>query len=160
MQSDFEAQVPRQALRDGRTSFEAVKVRFPPEWPGAALALFPTWATQLATNPQYADWGGTMIERSTLLAVGQMSFKELPDEGGTVELGYGVNPSSQNRGYATEMARALVAWAVKQPAVRRITAECREDNAASVRVLEKVGFRPVGRRLDDAELLITWEWSP
>jgi RimJ/RimL family protein N-acetyltransferase len=98
-----------------------------------------------------------MISRSERLAVGQMGFKSPPDASGAVELGYGVNASCRNRGYATEMAQALTAWALKHPSVRRVLAECAEGNRGSIRVLEKAGFRPVGRRLDPEEgTLLLW----
>lgn len=134
-----------------------VPVRFPEEWPGDAIALFPGMTEQLKEDPGKAPWGGTMIDRQKLVAVGQMSFKGLPDETGTVELGYGVNPSFQNLGYATEMAGELVAWAWKQPEIKRVTAECLEDNAGSIRVLEKVGFQRIGEREDEEGHLVLWQ---
>jgi [ribosomal protein S5]-alanine N-acetyltransferase len=99
-----------------------------------------------------------MIERETRVAVGQMSFKHPPDASGVVELGHGVSPSYQNRGYATEMAEKLVVWGVTHPKVRSVSAECREDNWASIRVLERVGFRPVSQRMADEGPLIVWAY--
>ena len=54
-----------------------------------------------------------MIRREDRLAVGSMGFKAPPDTTGTVEIGYAVNRSQRGRGYATEMAGALVAWALR-----------------------------------------------
>jgi [ribosomal protein S5]-alanine N-acetyltransferase len=77
---------------------------------------------------------------------------------GTVEIGYGINPAYQNRGYAAEMAVAFSTWVLAQPIVERVTAECRTDNAGSIRVLEKAGFVQVGQRYDDEEgSLLLWE---
>jgi [ribosomal protein S5]-alanine N-acetyltransferase len=153
---DFTAHVPI----DHGHQVQHIEVRFPEEWPGDAIVLFPGMAHQLRDDPAKVPWGGTMIERQEGVAVGQMSFKTLPDKSGTIELGYGINPSYANRGYTTEMARELVAWAWKQPGVRRITAECLEDNAASIRVLEKLGFDRVGQKQDEEGLLILWQHSP
>ena len=44
------------------------------------------------------------------------------------------------QGYATEAARTLVDWALGQPQVLRIWTVVDVDNAASVRVLEKLGM--------------------
>jgi RimJ/RimL family protein N-acetyltransferase len=44
------------------------------------------------------------------------------------------------RGFATEMARAAVAQARTEPGFAEIEADVDEINAASVRVLEKLGF--------------------
>lgn len=137
----------------GRT----LRVTFPAEWPGDALYLFPLMVEQYQNAPQDIPWGGTVIERAEWVAVGQVGFKERPRDG-CVELGYGINPSYQNRGYATEVVEALAAWALAQPAVRRVTAECRPDNYGSIRILEKAGFRRSGQRVDEEEgPLIVWE---
>ncbi len=154
---DIVADVPIVVERPGRRVAETLRVRFPPEWPGDALDLFPLWIAQRELRPDQDEWGGTMIDRTKRLAVGQMNCTSPPDRHGAVELGYGVNPSYYNRGYATEMARALVDWALARPDVTHVTAECLEDNNASIRVLEKSGFRRVGRRTDEEGPLILWE---
>jgi RimJ/RimL family protein N-acetyltransferase len=57
------------------------------------------------------------------------------------------------------MARGLVRWATEQPNIRRITSACLEDNTASIRVLERVGFRRIGHRVDDEGRSILWEYG-
>ena len=44
------------------------------------------------------------------------------------------------QGYATEAARTLIDWAIGQPQVVRIWTVVDVDNAASIRVLEKIGM--------------------
>jgi RimJ/RimL family protein N-acetyltransferase len=156
---DFLADIAIPSEENERPDTEILRVRFPPEWPGDALALFPTWKIELEADPSYEILGGTMIDRAEKVAVGQMTFRVLPDELGAVELGYGVNPSYQGRGYATEMARGIVRWATEQPIIRRITSACLEDNIASIRVLEKVRFRRIGHRDDDEGRSILWEYG-
>lgn len=131
---------------------------FSAEWPGDALVIFPTLSEQLRDAPNSVPWGATIIDKAERTAVGQISFKSLPDASGTVEVGYGVNPSHEGRSYATEATSALVEWALTQPGVTRITAECLESNVGSVRVLEKAGFAQIGRRFDEeGGRLILWE---
>ena len=62
---------------------------------------------------------------------------------GTVELGYWVARSFWGRGFATEASSALVeiARALRLP---RLQASHFIDNPASGRVLEKLGFQPLG----------------
>lgn len=87
-----------------------------------------------------------------------MGFKGLPDAEGALELGYGINASQRNHGFASEMAEALTAWALARPDVRFLKAACRKDNVASVRVLEKAEFLRVSSRIDDEDgPLILWE---
>lgn len=67
-----------------------------------------------------------------------------PDEHGVVELGYSVCPEWRGRGYATELAGALAAHAARQASVQRVIAHTTAANPASIRVLERSGFVPVG----------------
>ena len=57
-----------------------------------------------------------------------------------VGFGFHLARSEWGWGYATEAARALVDWALDQPRVFRIWTLCDVENAASVRVLEKLGL--------------------
>lgn len=155
---DFEADVPLQAGSDGDDRGQVLRVHFPPEWPGEAVVLFPGWKEALKTDPSFEMWGGTMIDRSGRVAVGQMTLRPLLGDPGVVELGYGVNPTCWGRGYATEAARALVQWALEEPRIHRIASACLEDNIASIRVLEKVGFTRTGEEMDDEGRFILWEY--
>ena len=88
----------------------------------------------------YTVW---IIERKNGSKVGDLCFKGRNDDG-SVEIGYGILPEHQGRGYATEAVDATVSWALRQPGVRRVDAETEPDNKASQRVLEKCGFIPAG----------------
>ena len=156
--SDFLAEVAvgpcETAGPDGRLT-----VHFPEEWPGEdALRMFPLWVARRDRTPDPGPWcDGVVVRREDRLAVGSMGFKSPPDATGTVEIGYAVNRSLWGRGYATETVEAIVAWALAQPDVRRVTAECLERNPASARVLEKSGFQGVGRRSSVEGELLLWE---
>lgn len=63
-------------------------------------------------------------------------------------MAYYVLPDHQGRGYATEAAGLVVAYAFDELNAHSVTAEVQADNPASERVLEKLGFREVGRRRD------------
>lgn len=160
---DFVAAVPVSIDRDGQHVSHVLSVHFVPEWSGGPLASYPHRIAEREAHSERDEWReslGTIIDRAELVAVGGMGFKDLPGEpgeAGTVEIGYDINPSYQGRGYATEMVRAAVVWALRQPTMRRVTAECLEDNAASIRVLEKAGFAQIGRRMDDEGPLLLWE---
>ncbi len=156
--SDFRAEIgvgPCETVgRDGRLT-----VHFPEEWPGEdALQMFPIWIARRDRSPDPGPWcDGVVVRREDRLAVGSMGFKSAPGPTGTVEIGYAVNRSLWGRGYATETVKAIVAWALSQPGVRQVTAECLESNPASARVLEKSGFQQVGRRMSVAGELLLWE---
>ena len=56
------------------------------------------------------------------------------------DFGYLLDTRYWGHGYATEAARAIVAWALSLPAVRRVWATCDTENVASARVLERAGL--------------------
>lgn len=151
-------EVIQQRLQTDRFSakLDGQEIYFPPEWPGDALPMFAPWAEHLLQHPQSEDWGGILVEKASLTAVGQMGCKGLPDEHGMVEIGYGINPSFWGRGYATEAAQALVEWLKNQQSVKYIKAETLPDNVASRRVLEKTGFSQISTRHDaeDGDLIV------
>ena len=73
---------------------------------------------------------------------GLAGFKGYPDRRGQVEIGYGIDPAYQGKGYMTEAARALIDWAFQEPDCKSIIAPgTMKWNVASNRVLEKVGMR-------------------
>jgi RimJ/RimL family protein N-acetyltransferase len=57
------------------------------------------------------------------------------------EIGYILDPAYAGRGFATEIARALLGICFEELGLHRVTAGCYADNTASWRVLEKVGMR-------------------
>lgn len=65
-------------------------------------------------------------------------------DAGKWEMGYVLARKHWGRGYMTEALRGLIAWALKQKEIYRIWAVCDVDNAASARVMEKVGMQREG----------------
>jgi RimJ/RimL family protein N-acetyltransferase len=63
---------------------------------------------------------------------------------GSVEIGYWIGTAFQRQGYALEAARGVVGRLRAQTPPPRIVAECRPENRASWRVLERLDFRPTG----------------
>lgn len=57
------------------------------------------------------------------------------------EIGWAISARYQNHGYATEAARALIAYGFDTLHLPRIIAFTTHDNLASLRVMEKVGMR-------------------
>jgi GNAT superfamily N-acetyltransferase len=100
-------------------------------------------------------WGSyALVRREDDRALGTMGFHGPPDERGRVEVGYDLAVPARGRGYATEALRALTAWALAQGDVTAVTARVDPDNAASCGVLERAGFRHVGRLDEDGGVLL------
>lgn len=62
------------------------------------------------------------------------------EDGSDVELSYGLYARFRGRGFATEAARAALAFGTETLGLARIVALSRGDNRASHRVLEKLGM--------------------
>ena len=60
-------------------------------------------------------------------------------------IGYELDPHAWGQGYATEAARAILAFGVGELGLHRVWAECVADNVASARVMEKIGMQREAR---------------
>ncbi|MCG0066804.1 GNAT family N-acetyltransferase [Streptomyces tricolor] len=122
---------------------------FPAEGDRVIAALF-------AQHPAWLGEHGhrLIIERDSGLVVGSIGLFWPPSEG-TVEIGYGVVASRRGRGYAAEAARALADFALTAPGVHAVVAGVELSNPASLRVLEKAGFRRSGTEDGVARFMLT-----
>ncbi|MGC4006399.1 MAG: GNAT family N-acetyltransferase [Pirellulales bacterium] len=120
----------------------------------------PDWLERVRNTSPGDMWALThnAIERMSGEHVGTVAFKGPPDAKGIVEIAYGIEPEHQGRGFATEAATALVAFALADDRVRTVRAHSKADNAASARVLVKCGFRSLGEVVDPEDgPVLRWE---
>jgi RimJ/RimL family protein N-acetyltransferase len=75
---------------------------------------------------------------------GLIGMVELHIETHRANIGYVIAPWYWGNGYATEAAKAVVDWALRQEPIYRVWSVCDLENSASARVLEKVGMRQEG----------------
>jgi len=116
-------------------------VAIPDAWPGVdLLEALPLFIEAMEKDPLGLVWDGIILHKADQVAIGGIGFHGPPDEAGRVEIGYNIIPAYEGQGYATEMARRVIDWAFQTPGIQVITAECRDDNIGSIRVLEKVGM--------------------
>ena len=66
-----------------------------------------------------------------------------------LEVGYILAPAKQGRGLMTEAMQALLAYCFDELGVRRVQALIHPDNAASIRLAQRLGFRCEGGPLRD-----------
>ncbi|HEU5381120.1 MAG TPA: GNAT family N-acetyltransferase [Ktedonobacteraceae bacterium] len=143
----FSYELIKAALEDRTRLAELLEVHVPEAWPyGEFAEALPSILAALEKEPDKHAWGGLIVQREEDILIGDMGFHRAPDASGTVEIGYSLITTHHGRGYATEMATALVAWAFKQPEITRIIAEFQVQNIASQRVLEKIGMHFVEQR--------------
>lgn len=122
--------------------------------------ISPEWLARIENITEADPWwlGFAIAHRTTRERIGTCGFKGPPSDDGMVEIAYGVNPNQQGKGYATEAAQALVAFARSDKRVRSIRAHTLASNVASCRVLEKCGFRFVGEVTHPEDGLL-WRWE-
>ena len=78
---------------------------------------------------------------------------------GSGDLGYVLDRAHWGHGYATEAGRALLAFGFERLGLHRIWARCDVRNAASARVLEKLGMRREGLLRHDVRRKGEWHDS-
>jgi RimJ/RimL family protein N-acetyltransferase len=65
----------------------------------------------------------------------------------TYEIGWVFNSEYHQKGYASEAAKAIVAYAFNTMKLHRIIATCQPENTPSYRVMEKIGMRREGMNI-------------
>jgi len=82
----------------------------------------------------------SVIEKSTGRWVGRLG-PWMPEGWPGTEVGWGLHPDSQGRGYAVEGAAATIDWAFDTLGWTEVIHTIARENAASVRVAERLGSR-------------------
>src|SRR5579862_4283036 len=115
---------------------------------GRPFAEDETWTRLLRYVGHWALLGfgyWVVEEKATGGFIGEVGFADykrgLEPLQGKPEIGWVFVTGSHGRGYATEAVRAVVAWGDAHFGSRETACIIQPDNAASVRVAEKCGYR-------------------
>jgi RimJ/RimL family protein N-acetyltransferase len=104
---------------------------------------------QIAEDPASAEWiAQAAVAEPDGVVVGHGGFHGPPDESGTVEVAYSVDPAFRRRGFAKAMLAALLARADDDWRVRAVRASIRPDNVGSLATIAGFGFRKIGEQWD------------
>lgn len=106
--------------------------------PEAVLELFNTKYISSYSKEDYYRWA--VIEKETLECIGQIAFFVMDTANRHGEIEYVIGPAFQGKGYATEMTKAVIAYGFNKINLHRIEIDCRTENTASQRVIEKCGL--------------------
>ncbi|WP_112248440.1 GNAT family N-acetyltransferase [Kribbella monticola] len=141
-----------------------------PPWSDRARAAhFIAASEQMATEGSGVRLAMDRLSDGTF--VGWCSLTRWNPEYRSASLGYCLGEAAWGNGYATEGARALLHWAFGTLDLNRVQAEADTRNAASARVLEKLGFLREGTLREDCivngEVSDSWvygllrrDWQP
>jgi RimJ/RimL family protein N-acetyltransferase len=72
------------------------------------------------------------------------------------DVGWTFHPDYHGQGYATEAARVLLAYAFEELQLHRVTSGCDTRNAASIRLMERLGMRREGHYVQSTYLHGAW----
>lgn len=125
------------------------------------ISSSPQFKASLQTATQADPWrfGFAVLDRTEPFVIGMCGFTGPPTTDGAVEFGYGIAPKYQSKGYATEVASALVNFAAQDQRVKTVRAYTLAEPNASTRVLEKCGFKKNGETVDPENSLAVWRWE-
>ena len=98
----------------------------------------------IQNNPQYylfyTYW--LIINNNTNEIIGRIGFKDIPNQMGEIEIGYGTHTNYRSKGFMTEALKAITNWGFNQSIlpIKKIIAQTKEDNIPSQKVLIKAGY--------------------
>ena len=101
----------------------------------------------------------SLCERSSGRLIGGCGLEHIDAADRAAMLGYAMNPRDWGHGYMTEGLRALVSFGFRELELHRIWAHVAVNNARSVAVLERLGFRREGTLVDHQFLHGNWASS-
>lgn len=125
------------------------------------ISLWRMRSAQLLAIPADAPWVTRLIvDPQITMPVGLAGFHGAPDESGTVEIGYRVDPSFRRRGYARRSLEILTAEARRHPDVTTIRATISPTNTPSIALVTAFGFIANGEQWDKEDGLETIYEAP
>jgi aminoglycoside 6'-N-acetyltransferase len=103
------------------------------------------------------EWFQVAIERKEDgVLIGDCVFKRLGYEPRVAEIGYSLARAYHHRGYGSEAIQILLDYLFGSFSLHRVLANCDPQNTASIRLLEKLGFRHEGCFIESLWLKGRW----
>jgi len=96
------------------------------------------------------------VDRSTGRMIGEFMLRVTSIEHRQGEVGWMIHPDVQGRGLATEAAAELLRAAFETLGLHRIVADADPRNAASLRIMEKLGMRREADYIEQFFVKGTW----
>nr|WP_246408637.1 GNAT family N-acetyltransferase [Granulicella aggregans] len=124
--------------------------RVPAEWPHADWEphVFELLLSTFAEHPEDIDWHRYILLRSEdqekPVLIGTTGAFRWPSNRSEAEFGYAILPEFRLHGYATEAAKAMLAWIEAQNAVSTVIAHTYPELLGSIRILERCNFTVSG----------------
>jgi [ribosomal protein S5]-alanine N-acetyltransferase len=122
-------------------------------------ASFVAWTREAFARGTHVTWAIEVDGRAMgTISLDDIQFALRALRVDRAELGYWIAPALHGRGMMTEAAQAVMRCGFETIGLHKITVRCFAENDASRRVIEKLGFRMIGRLEDDVWRDGRW-WS-
>ena len=142
---------------------ELLGAEIAPGWPSDGVVDFqlPGQIVALEKHGVELKWLGRLIVlKEGPVLIGVINLKGPPDNLGRVEIGYEIEQGYRRKGYASEAARALIEWSLRQPDVKAVRARTMPQNEISQAMLRKLGFEHIGESIDaNLGTVMLWEFT-
>jgi RimJ/RimL family protein N-acetyltransferase len=136
VEADFDA------LREIAADPEVLRYRSRQSIPPEATREFMRYAMAQAAEARPQQYARAIMLRNERRVIGEIGLTITNPEYDEAFMWYSMNRAFWGQGYATEAADRLLRFGFEEAGLRRIFAECYLENAASARVLEKIGLLP------------------
>ena len=99
-----------------------------------------------------------IVLRESSKLIGNCGIRLKQDNDREADIGFALSPEFWGRGFATRAGNALVEFGFSELKLHRVSSWCIADNAASGRVLEKLGLRLEGQLRQNEYFKSRW-WN-
>ncbi len=116
------------------------------DFQGSLASRIPQIQKDPSVNKWFVRW---VVLRSTQEIIGATSFHGAPDENGVIEIGLEVESAFQRQGYGKEILQGMWGWVVTEPDVKILRYSVKENNVASIALINSFGFKLTGEQIDE-----------
>ena len=116
------------------------------DFQGLIAARIPQIRKDPSVNKWFVRW---VVLRSTQEIIGATSFHGAPDENGVIEIGLEVESAFHRQGYGKEILQGMWGWVVTEPEVKILRYSVKENNVASIALINSFGFKLMGEQVDE-----------
>jgi RimJ/RimL family protein N-acetyltransferase len=97
-----------------------------------------------------------MVEKSSGKVIGQLNSSMTDRQNHTADIGYISNPEYRGKGFVHEALSALIDYLFHEEKLHRVVADIDIRNQASIRVIERLGFRREATFIENDYLKGEW----
>jgi ribosomal-protein-alanine N-acetyltransferase len=101
-------------------------------------------------DPKFAEIG-LVLAIAQREIIGSAGFHDYPDQNGMIEIGFGIVPEKQRKGYGLELLHGMWQAISSREDVKILRYTVSPENEASMHIIKKLQFILVGEQMDDED---------